>query len=150
MYCTFCSTRRVTDSWTRSGLIHEGTSQCSAGTSSATLGQHVIQRTIHDRRHTVADLGFCSCSCLLLEIFGEWLVVEEYPRVIELVIPRSLQVGHALQHIVDFLISYQGDDGGVCAGALRIVGCIVVAIDTAQRSGRLTRRYMVLLVETRV
>lgn len=54
----------------------------------------------------VSYFGVCGCFGGFLEFFGEGLVVEEGPRVVELVVPRSLQILHALQHILEFFISY--------------------------------------------
>jgi hypothetical protein len=90
-------------------------------------------------RHTISDLGLCGCPRLLLELLGEWLVIEEYPRVVELVIPCPLQVAHALQHIVDFFVAHQRYDGGIYTRAVRIIRCIIVAVDSAQWSGWFTR-----------
>ena len=56
---------------------------------------------------TVFTLRFRNRLCLLLEFFGELDVVKKRPRIIELVIPRPLEVSHRHDHIVDFLISHQ-------------------------------------------
>jgi hypothetical protein len=93
-------------------------------------------------RRTIAHLGFCSGPRLLLELFRKGLVVEEGPRVIELVIPRALQVLHALQHSLEFLVTYQREDGGIDARAIGRVGCVVVAMDSLQRAGRFAGCYV--------
>jgi hypothetical protein len=89
--------------------------------------------------HTIAHLGLGGGLRLLLELFGEGLVVEEGPRVIEFVVPCPLQVVHALQHGLELFVAHQRQDGGIDAGAVCPARCIVVALDPAQRATRLAR-----------
>ena len=46
------------------------------------------------RDELVADFGLGHGTCSVLELFGERYVVEEGPRVVELVVPCTLQVAH--------------------------------------------------------
>jgi hypothetical protein len=97
--------------------------------------------------HTIAHLGLRGGLCLLLELFGEGLIVEEGPRVIEFVVPRPFQVVHALQHGLELLVAHQRQDGGIDACAVCPTRCIVVALDPAQRTTRLTRCCDMCLVD---
>lgn len=56
---------------------------------------------------TIVALGFRCGARLLLEFFGEGLVVEKGPRVVELVIPRPLKILHGPNHVIHLLVSYQ-------------------------------------------
>lgn len=88
---------------------------------------------------TVSHLCICCCARLLLEFFCKGLIIEEGPRIVELVVPRPLKVVHALKHIVELLIAYQTQDGGLDARAVRVVGCVVIAFDSSQRFRGLSR-----------
>ena len=65
-----------------------------------------------------AGLGF--------EFFGEGLVVEEGPGVVEFVVPGSFEIAHGLDHAVDFFIADEGEDGGVDSRGIGVVGGVVV------------------------
>ena len=81
---------------------------------------------------TIPHLGLCSRPRLLLEFLCERHVVEESPRVVELGIPCPLQIVHAPQKIIYFLIPHQAQYGGVYAGTVRVVGLVVVTLDSAE------------------
>jgi hypothetical protein len=70
----------------------------------------------------VSALGLGGGLGLLLELGREWDVVEEGPRVVELVVPRLLEVAHGLQHAVELLVAHQGQQGGVDARGARGAG----------------------------
>lgn len=56
-------------------------------------------------RHTKAHLGLGSGPRLFLEFVGEWLVVEEGPWVVELVVPRPLEIFHRLDELAKLLVA---------------------------------------------
>jgi hypothetical protein len=90
--------------------------------------------------HTVAHLSLCGGLRLLFELFAKRLVVEEGPRVVELVIPRPFQVVHALQHSLELLVAHQRQDGSIDARTVCLASrCIIVALDSAQRATGLAR-----------
>lgn len=60
------------------------------------------------KQHTVVALGIGRGARLLLELFGEGLVVEESPRVVEFVVPCPLKVYHGRYHIVHLFIADKG------------------------------------------
>lgn len=60
------------------------------------------------KQHTVVALGIGRGARLLLEFFGEGLVVEESPRVVEFVVPCPLKVYHGRYHIVHLFIADKG------------------------------------------
>lgn len=62
----------------------------------------------------------------LLKLSREGLVVEEDPGIVELVVPRSLQVTHRRNEIVQFLVSDEGDQCRVGPGRVGAIGGIVV------------------------
>lgn len=66
----------------------------------------------HNEQHTVVALGIGRGACLLLELFGEGLVVEESPRVVKFVVPRPLEVYHGRYHIVHLFIADKGQQCG--------------------------------------
>jgi hypothetical protein len=51
-------------------------------------------------QRTIAHHGLGRGLRPLLELGGKGLVVEKGPRVVELVVPRALEVAHALQHVL--------------------------------------------------
>ena len=55
---------------------------------------------------TISHIRLCRCTCSLLELVCERLVVEESPWVVELVVPRPLEIMHTLKHIFELLIAY--------------------------------------------
>lgn len=61
---------------------------------------------------------------LALELLGKGLVVEKGPGVVELVVPRPLQVLHRLHHVVDLFVSHQRQQRGGDPGAVGGVGGI--------------------------
>ena len=143
------SERRETDSRYRSMLIQEGIAQWSWGTSSAKYLVSLALCFDRDGRvcrklfgsHTIAHLRLGRRFRLLLELFCERHIIEEGPWVVKFVIPRPFQILHALQQIVQLLISHEGKDGGVYARAVR-ARCVVVAVDSAERLWRLARHYL--------
>jgi len=91
---------------------------------------------VFGRNQFVSYFGVGSCSRGLFELFGEGLIVEEGPGVVELVVPSTLKVAHALQHVVELFIADQTEDRGVDARTRGIVWGVVVTVDSSQRLGR--------------
>ena len=60
---------------------------------------------VFGRNQFVSYFGVGSCSRGLFELFGKGLIVEEGPGVVELVVPSTLKVAHALQHVVELFIA---------------------------------------------
>jgi len=69
------------------------------------------------------------------ELFGEGLVVDKGPGVVELVVPGAFEVLHALDELFELLISYEAEEGGIYAVAEGVVGVVVVAVDSVERFG---------------
>ncbi len=88
---------------------------------------------------TISHFGLGRCACLLLELLGERLIIEESPRIIELVIPCPLEVMHTLKQIIELLITYQTQKSSVDARAIRVIWCVVVSVDSSQGLWRLAR-----------
>lgn len=63
-------------------------------------------------RHTISAFRLCGRACLALELGGKGDVVEKGPRVVELVIPCSLQILHRLEHPLEFFVSDERQEGG--------------------------------------
>jgi hypothetical protein len=72
------------------------------------------------------NLGLGDGLGLLLELFGEGLVVEEDIRIVELVVPCALEITHGADQLVEFLITDEGDEGGIGAGGLLAIGRVIV------------------------
>lgn len=66
--------------------------------------------------------------CLLLELVGEGLVVEEDIGVVKLVVPGALEVAHGAEHVVQLLVADQGDEGGIGAAGLFTIGGVVMIL----------------------
>lgn len=88
-------------------------------------------------QRTVGRLCFCGGARLLDKLFGEGLVVEEVPGVVEFVVEGALHVGHAREHAVEFLVAHQAQQGRVDALAVLVIRSIVVAVDAPERLSRL-------------
>jgi hypothetical protein len=128
-YCTPCSLSLLADSSHSCLLIHLGISQCSLGINSglpSVVCALVCSSRIAWEKPTITALGFRLGLCLSLEFLSEWNVVEERPRVVELVIPRPLEIAHGLEHAVQLFVAYEGQEGGwdsgFAGGAWGIVG----------------------------
>ena len=61
---------------------------------------------------TIITLGLGRGSRLLDELIRERLVVEKGPRIIELVVPGSLEVLHGRNHGIHLFISDEGQQRG--------------------------------------
>jgi hypothetical protein len=62
----------------------------------------------------------------LLEFFGKGFVIDESPWVIELVVPRPLEIAHRRDQIVQLFVPDEGEKGGIDAGGVGAVGGVVV------------------------
>lgn len=83
------------DSWRIWSSIHEGVAQCSAGMTSEAHGQRLLwAHGVRHSLHTIDALGLCCGACLSFELFREWLIVEEGPWIVELVVPCSFEIAH--------------------------------------------------------
>lgn len=89
-------------------------------------------------RRTVANFGLGGGTRLPLELLIEGLVVEEGPRIIELVVPCPLEIAHRHQHVIQLPVAHEGNNGGVDAVGIGVIGRIVVSFDSSQRLGRFT------------
>jgi hypothetical protein len=58
---------------------------------------------------TISTLRFRLSLCEALEFFGEGDVVEERPRVVELRVPRPLEVPHGLHHLFQLRVADKGE-----------------------------------------
>ena len=72
--------------------------------------------------------GTGHCLCLLFELVGEGLIIEEDIGIVEFVVPSAFEVTHCAQHVVQLLIADEGDEGGIGTGGLFAIGGIVVLI----------------------
>ena len=88
------------------------------------------------RDDLVLDLGLCVFASLSLELLSEGYVVDKSPRVVELVVPSPLEVFHGLDQLDELLIANEGQQCGIDAIAVGIVGVVVVAVNTMQGLGR--------------
>ena len=123
-----CSSNSFADSRKRSILIQSGTSQCSLGTSSAYKVRYGSSRSIRTRIRTILALGFGHSLSLLLELLGKGYIVEEDIRIVELAVPRSLQVSHCREQLTEFLIADEGNERSIGAGRFFAVGGIIVFV----------------------
>lgn len=85
----------------------------------------------------ISNFRFRGSPCFVLELLIKRNFIEKRPRIIELVIPRPLQISHRLYEGIDLGVTDERDNRGVYACAMRIVGLVVVALDSAERFGRL-------------
>ena len=76
----------------------------------------------------VANLGGGLGGGASFEFFGEGLVVEEGPWVIEFRVEGAFEVAHGYEEVFKLLVSDERDDGGVDAVGIGIVRGIVVAV----------------------
>lgn len=67
------------------------------------------------RNHLVIAFGLGGSLSLLLEFFGEWLVVEKRPRVIEFAVPMLLKFPHRRKKIIQFHVTNQRKKSGIYA-----------------------------------
>lgn len=75
---------------------------------------------------TKETLCFCRRLGPPLELLGEWLVVEEEPRVVELVIPGVLQVPYGRDQLVQLFVSNERDERRIGARGIAAVGGVIV------------------------
>lgn len=66
--------------------------------------------------------------CLLLELLGEFDVVEEDVGVVEFAVPGALQIVHGLEQLVQLLVADEGDKRGIGAGRILAIGGIIVFV----------------------
>ena len=79
------------------------------------LGDDICQDNIsvilmsNDRIGIFTIVAFCFCLSLCpdLELIRERNVVEEHPGIVELMVPRSLEILHCLDHPWKLIISNQ-------------------------------------------
>lgn len=76
------------------------------------------QRTIVTRRIRLS-------LCLALELCREGFVVEKHPGVIELVIPRSLEILHGLYHALQLTVPNQRQECRAGSILLRVLAFIL-------------------------
>jgi hypothetical protein len=85
--------------------------QCSGGTRSAVVSWVCVGVGVGEGAGSERTVG-CLCAGggarLLLELVGEGHVVDEGPGVVELVVPDALEVGHALEHSVELVVTDEG------------------------------------------
>lgn len=74
---------------------------------------------------TIVNLRLCFSLCPPLELLRERDVIEEDPRVIELAIPGPFQVTDCRDQIIEFFVSYEGNERGVGASRVGAVGGVV-------------------------
>ena len=61
------------------------------------------------RHQLVTTFGIGLLRRALFELLGEWLIIEECPRIVELVVPGGLKIGHARQDILQLAVSDEGE-----------------------------------------
>jgi hypothetical protein len=88
--------------------------------------------------NVVCDFGGCEGGGLLFEFIGEGHVVEKRPRVVELVIPRCLELLHGGKEFVEFFITHKGEEGGIDSRGVVVVGRVVMVGGVPERLRRLT------------
>ena len=118
------SSRILADSSKRDLSIHDGTAQCSLGIVSVenqTMCNH------HRTPLTVIALRLRDCRCLPLELRSKRHIVKESPRVVELGIPRPLQILHRLHHIIHLFVPHQRKKRRIRPGRIWVVGRIFVS-----------------------
>lgn len=72
----------------------------------------------------------------LFELFGKGFIVEEGPGIVEFVVPRAFELLHAADYLGEFAVADEGEDGGIDAVAVRVVGVVIVARHAMERFGR--------------
>jgi len=77
-------------------FIQLGISQCSLGTISVHYRLDAGLVGGQQGGSTVSNFCFRDCSCALLEFFCEFFIIKKRPRVVEFMVPCSLQVPHRL------------------------------------------------------
>ena len=70
------------------------------------------------------------------EGFGEGLVVEEGPGIVEFVVEGCFEIADGLDELFELGVADEGEEGGFYAVGVGIIGRIVVAIDAVERTGR--------------
>lgn len=78
-------------------------------------------------------LGFGADGAL--EGFGEGLVVEERPWVVELVVPGALEVADRGEKFFELGVADERDKGGSYAVGFWVTGGVVVAVHAAEEAG---------------
>jgi hypothetical protein len=74
------------------------------------------------------NLGLGDGLRLLLEFLGEGLVIEEDIGIVELVVPCALEIAHGADQLVEFLVTDEGDEGGIGAGGLLAIWGVIVIL----------------------
>ena len=81
------------------------------------------------------DLGAGFGADAAFEGFGEGLVVEKSPWVIEFVVEGCFEVADGLDELFELGVADEGEEGGFYAVRVGVIGRIVVAISTMKRTG---------------
>ena len=72
-----------------------------------------------------------------LEFFGERFVVDEGPRIVELMIPCPLEILYGHDELLKLFVADKRQKSSIYTIAVRIFGIIVVALYSTQRLRRL-------------
>lgn len=72
------------------------------------------------------NLGLGDGLRLLLKLLGEGFVIEKDIGIVELVVPGALEIAHRTDQLVEFLVTDEGDEGGIGAGGLFALGGVIV------------------------
>jgi hypothetical protein len=70
------------------------------------------------------------------ESFGEGLVVQEGPRVVEFVVEGAFEVAHGLDQLIELGITNEGEEGGAEAVGGGIIWGVIIAIEAVERTRR--------------
>jgi hypothetical protein len=73
---------------------------------------------------TIVGFGVGCRRRLLLELFCEGFIIEESPRIVELVVPCPLEVVHGLDHVINLLVPHQCQQGRINPLGVFRIGCI--------------------------
>ena len=73
------------------------------------------------------DLCFCGGADAGFEFFGEGLVVEEEPGVVEFAVEGALEVADGHEHVLELVVAHKSEEGRVDAVRVGVVGGVVVA-----------------------
>jgi hypothetical protein len=92
------------------------------------------------RYHVVTDFSTRECGGSLLEFLCEGDIIEESPGIVELVVPGRLELAHGGEEVGEFFIADEGEERGVYAWGVGIVGGVVVVGVVVEEAGRFANR----------
>lgn len=80
------------------------------------------------------DVRVCGAADGGLEAFGERFVVEEGPGVVKFMVEGCFEVVDGFEEFLEFRVADEGEEGGFYAIGGGVVGGVVIAVDSVERS----------------